>query len=78
MTLGELFNNTNVEGNVKVQCWESENNPTIYYEDHSSGGALPKDLAKYEDREVAYIFPYTFYHKNVLLAGICIELAADE
>lgn len=77
MTLGELFNNTNIEGNVKVQCWEDES-PTVYYEDFSCGCALPKDLAEYEDREVAYIFPYTFYHKNVLLGGICIELATEE
>lgn len=78
MTLEMLMGGINVEGNVKVQCWENENNPTIYYEGHMYGGNIPVDLSEYAEREVAYIFPYTFWHGNVCIAGICIELAAKD
>ncbi len=54
MTLRELLESGIViEGYRKIQCWESEANPTIYHEGYDQG-----DLEKYLDREVAYTFPY--------------------
>lgn len=67
MTLRELLESGIViEGYRKIQCWGSEDNPTFYYEGYG------RDLEKYLDREVSYIFPY-----NPILneAAICIELA---
>ena len=70
MTLRELLESGIViEGYRKIQCWESEDNPTIYYEGYNQG-----DLEKYFDREVAYIFPY---NPTPSKAAICIELAEE-
>ena len=77
MTLEDLLRDVQWEGTVKIQCWENESNPTVYYEDHMMGGC-PGELEELYDREIAYIFPYTFYHVKVLIAGICIELVAEE
>lgn len=68
MTLRELLEGGIViEGYSKIQCWETEDNPTIYHEGTSAG-----NLEEYMDREIAYIYPYnpTSYE-----AGICIELS---
>lgn len=68
MTLGELFRSGIVlEGYRKIQCWESEDNPSVYYEGDCQG-----DIEEYIDREIAYIFPY---NPVPGMAGICIELA---
>jgi len=40
-----------IEGYKKVQCWEDEDNPTIYYE----GYKLYDMNEKYLDRNVRYI-----------------------
>lgn len=68
MTLRELLESGIViEGYRKIQCWENENSPTIYYEGSNEG-----DLEEYMDREISYIFPY---NPTPCMAGICIELA---
>ena len=41
-------------------------------------GGFPIEFPEYADREVAYMFPYTFYHGKTLIAGICMELEAKE
>ncbi len=70
MTLRKLFNSgITIEGYRKIQCWESEDNPTVYYE-----GDLEGDIEEYFDREISYIFPYNPTPCN---AGICIELAEE-
>ena len=43
-----------IEGYRIVQCWETEDCPTIYFEGADSGEV---ELEKYMEREVAYIFP---------------------
>lgn len=71
MTLGALVESGIViEGYRKIQCWESESNPTIYHEGNHCG-----NLEEYYDREVAYIFPYNPIPGE---AGICIELADEK
>lgn len=77
MTLRELMENINIEGGIKVQCWEDENNPTIYFEDQINCG-IPNELKEHMDREVAYMFPYPFWCRTVCLGGICIELASED
>ena len=77
MTLEDLLRNVQLECTVKIECYEDEDNPTIYYEDYMIGG-FPGELEELHDREVAYMFPYTFYHGKALIAGICIELAAED
>lgn len=71
ITLRDLLENGTVEGYIKIQCWENEDNPaiypTIYYEGNNCG-----DLEEYFDREITYIFPY---NKTPNEAAICIELA---
>ena len=68
MTLRELFESGMViEGYRKIQCWEDENSPTIYYEGSEYG-----DIKEYLDREIAYMFPYNPIPGE---AAICIELA---
>lgn len=68
MTLRKLLESGIViEGYRKIQCWENEDNPTIYYEGDDCG-----DLEEYLDRENAYIFPYSPTPNE---AAICIELA---
>ena len=42
-----------IEGYRKVQCWEDEDNPTIYHEGNNFYGMDEK----YLDRNVRYIFP---------------------
>ena len=71
MTLRELLESGIViEGYRKIQCWENEDNPTVYYE-----GDCWDDMSDYMDREIAYIFPY---NPIPSMAGICIELAEIE
>lgn len=68
MKLRDLFESgIVVEGYRKIQCWEDEDNPTIYHEGYHEG-----DLEKYMDREIAYIFPYNPAPNE---AAVCIELA---
>lgn len=43
-----------IEGYRIVQCWETEDCPTIYFEGADSG---EEELEEYMEREVAYIFP---------------------
>lgn len=55
------------EGYIKVQCWETENNPEIYYEGYN----ILDMNHKFLDREVRYIFPYIVRNNE---AGITIEV----
>lgn len=57
MTLRELLNSgIIIEGFRKVQCWETEDNPTVYYEGTDSG---EDELAEYMERKVTYLFSIT-------------------
>ena len=68
MTLRELLESgIIIEGYRKIQCWENEDHPTIYYEGNNCG-----DLEKYFDRKISYIFSYNSTPNE---AAICIELA---
>ena len=67
MTLRKLWESGIViEGYRKIQCWEDEDNPNIYYE--GTNADVPEE---YMDREIAYIFPYDTGSSP----AICIELA---
>ena len=69
MTLRELLEGIlALEGYRKIQCWETEDAPTIYYEGYDNSGLAEE----YLDREVAYIFPFNTSPNE---AAICIELA---
>lgn len=71
MTLRDLIESgINIEGYIKIQCWEDEDNPTIYAEGNNNGIDIPEE---YMDREVAYIFPYN----TGCEAAICIELSEE-
>lgn len=70
MTLREILESGIViEGHRKIQCWEDEDNPTIYYE-----GTDANIREEYLDRDVAYIFPYNAGSNP----AICIELAEEK
>lgn len=56
------------EGYRKIQCWENEDNPTLYHE--GTDLDIPEE---YMDREIAYIFPYDTGSSP----AICIELAEE-
>ena len=70
LTLRDLIEaGIEIEGWKKVQCWEDEDNPTIYHEGYSF-----HDMdQKYLDRNVRYIFPYNTGSE----AGITIELEEE-
>lgn len=59
-----------IEGHVKIQCWENDTDPTIYYE----GDNLVYGSGDHMEREISYIFPY---HTGTEVA-ICIELEQKE
>lgn len=64
-----LKNSTIVEGYLKIQCWEgNENYPTVYTEGYSV------DLKGIMDKEIMYIFPYN----NGTEPCICIEIENDD
>lgn len=68
MTLRELIERgIEIEGYRKIQCWETEDNPTIYHE----GYDFHPSLEQYMDWEVRYMFPYMV---SICEAGVCIEL----
>lgn len=70
MTLRDfLESGITLEGYRKIQCWEDENEPTIYHKGYDEG-----DLEEYMDREITYIFPYNTSPNE---AAICIELAEE-
>ena len=72
MTLKDFLKSGIVlEGFRKIQCWENEDGPTIYYEGFDNKGI---ELEEYMDREITYIFPY---NPTPFEPGICIELAED-
>lgn len=72
MLLRDFINSgINLEGYIKVQCWENEDNPTIYCEGNNHVLDIPEE---YMDREIIYIFPYM---ENDVTAAICIELAEE-
>lgn len=67
MTLRELLESgIMIEGYRKIQCWENEDNPTIYYEGNNS-----ENLEDYLNRKITYIFPYNHSPNE---SAICIEL----
>lgn len=70
LTLRDLIEaGIEIEGWKKVQCWEDEDNPTIYHEGYSF-----YDMdKKYLDRNVRYIFPYNTGSE----VGITIELEEE-
>lgn len=71
MTLRELLESGIVfEGCKKVQCWENENEPTVY----SESMFVDEIPEKCMDREVVTIFPYDAGNE----VAICIELAEEE
>lgn len=72
MTLRDLLDQITLEGWHKIQCWEDEDNPTIYYEGYDFYPGIV--LNKYGNRKVRYIFPYTV---NDHEAGITIELEEE-
>lgn len=58
-----------IEGYKKVQCWEDEDSPTIYFEGYNF-----YDMdEKYLERNVRYIFPYDTETES----GITIELEEE-
>lgn len=68
ISLGELLESGIViEGWRKIQCWENEDNPTVYHEGYDEG-----DLDEHWNAEVAYVFPYTLMSGE---SALCIELA---
>lgn len=74
MTLRDLMESGIVfEGQIKVQSWEDETHPTVYYEGQESG-----EVTELDDeilcREVKYMFPYMFSLERVDVAGLCIEV----
>lgn len=62
-----LKDSTIVEGYIKIQSWDDNNNPTIYTEGYNI------NLRGLMDKEIAYIFPY----HNGNEACICIEISND-
>ena len=72
MRLFELLDNTTVEGWKKIQCWEDEDNPTIYCEGYNLSYA---ETREYRNRRISYIFPYT---NGTNEACLCIELYEEE
>lgn len=71
MRLFELLDNTTVEGWKKIQCWEDEDNPTIYCEGYNLSYA---ETREYRNRRISYIFPYT---NGTNEACLCIELEEE-
>ena len=72
MTLRDLFEQcVEVEGWVKVQCWENEDSPNIYYEGYNLR-SIPEE---YLDMEIRYIFPFM---ATDIEAAICIELCEED
>ena len=71
MRLFELLDNITVEGWKKIQCWEDEDNPTIYCEGYNLSYA---ETREYRNRRISYIFPYT---NGTNEAGLCIELEEE-
>lgn len=70
LTLKDLIEaGIEIEGWKKIQCWENEDNPTVYHE----GDNFYNMDKKYLDRKVRYIFPY--YTGE--MPGITIELEEE-
>lgn len=58
-----------IEGWKKVQCWEDDNEPTIYYE----GYDIDDMEDEYLDMEINYMFPVKTEYEAIL----CIELVRE-
>lgn len=85
MTLREMLDDGIViEGLCKIQSWETENQPTVYYEE-TDLNTVPEHCL---DREVTYLYPYSYQYTSMrpfrscvpaaFEAGICIELKKKE
>ena len=71
LRLFQLLDNTNVEGWKKIQCWEDENNPTIYCEGYDLSYAETRIC---RNRRVSHIYPYT---NGTNESCLCIELEKE-
>lgn len=78
MKLGDLLDSVTLEGCVKLQCWETDTAPEVYFEGEVLAPVDLVPLMPYGDREVQYIFPYTVFTKAGLSPAICIELHKEE
>ena len=73
MTLRDLLESgITFEGCRKIQCWETDGYPEVYFEGEDFIGL---NLEKYGEREIAYIFPY---NSCTVGAAICVELKPEE
>lgn len=74
MTLRDLVESEGgiaIQGYRKIQCWETEDRPTVYHEGYDFFTLNDK----YMDREVTYMFPYMVSPGE---AAICIELTHED
>lgn len=83
-TLRELMDtDIEIQGTLKIQCWENEDCPTVYF--NADISEFDYDEAEeYIDKGIKYMFPYMFNitdglgsHRNRVgtwMGGICIEL----
>ena len=67
-----------LEGCIKVQCWDNDTAPDVYFEAEVLAPVDIVPLMPYGDREVQYMFPYTVFTKAGLSPAICIELYKEE
>ena len=83
MTIYELMVETNVQGMVKVQYFDSNDtdmtNPIVVFEE-TVDCCFPSELNEYMDCEIKYIYPYIYtapaHRIDLNGAGICIEIEA--
>lgn len=69
MTLNDIFESgICVQGAIKVQCWESEVEPTVYY-DGFAAIFYPEEYDSIMNREVSYMFAVD----NTFCIEVCEE-----
>lgn len=72
MTLRTLMQSgIHFEGFINIQCWETEDNATVYCKGCNTELDIPEHIL---DREIRYIFPYTRMDGT---AAFCIEIAEE-
>jgi len=78
MTLRDMINNgITLQGRVKLQRWECDSYPTVYYEGNIDEDPT-SEFEEYLDREIDYVYPYVVNIGKVWIGAICVELAEEE
>ena len=76
ITVNDLLDQFEIQGALRIQCWNDETNDNeVFYDSDNHENALVSRGYDWLNREIKYMYPTTTYNKNnVEIPQIIIEI----